>query len=325
MRAIVIKQHGNIDQLEIQELPTPIPNEDQVLIQVKAFGLNRAELYMRQGSWGDVAKVSGIECAGIVVSDPSGHFIKGQKVIAMMGGMGRTINGSYAEYTCVPATNVVAIETSMAWEDLAAVPESYATAWSCMHGNLNIKPGQSVLIRGATSALGLAAMNIAAHHGAEIIATTRKLENTPKLLDLGAKHVLLEQHHVSHELMRRYPYGIDAALDIVGNSTILDTLKTLKRYGRACLAGFLGGPAPIVDFNPIQHLPSDVYLSFFASFMFGTREYPLSAIPFQTIVDRCAQGIYRSAPVAVFEFEQIREAQKLMESSTVNGKIVIRI
>ncbi|MFZ6775761.1 zinc-binding dehydrogenase [Undibacterium sp. Ji83W] len=325
MRAIIIKQYGGAEQLDIQELPIPAPNPGQVLIQVKAFGLNRAELYMRQGSWGDVARVSGIECAGVIVEDPSGRWLQDQKVIALMGGMGRSINGSYAEYTCVPTSNVVAVETGMSWENLAALPESYATAWSCLHGNLGIRPGQALLIRGASSALGQAAINIAAHAGAYVIATTRTLDKAEQLKSLGASLVILEQGQIAQDIRHLYPQGLDAVLDLVGNSSIIDSLHGLKRYGRACLAGFLGGPAPIANFNPIHDMPCDVYLSFFASFMLGTPEYPLSAIPFQDIIGWAEQGIYQATPAGVFEFEQIRTAHEMMEASVARGKLVIRI
>ncbi|MCH8620915.1 zinc-binding dehydrogenase [Undibacterium sp. TS12] len=325
MRAIIIKQYGGTEQLDIQELPIPAPNPGQVLIQVKAFGLNRAELYMRQGSWGDVARVSGIECTGVVAEDPSGRWQQGQKVLALMGGMGRSINGSYAEYTCVPASNVVAVETGMSWESLAALPESYATAWSCLHGSLDIQPGQTLLIRGASSALGQAAINIAANAGVSIIATTRSPEKAEQLTSLGARQVILERGQITQDIRDLYPQGLDAVLDLIGNSSILDSLRSLKRYGRACLAGFLGGPAPIADFNPIRDMPCDVYLSFFASFMLGTPEYPLSAIPFQEIIQLAEKGTYQAAPAGVFEFEQIRTAHEMMEASVARGKLVVRI
>src|SRR5882724_12071625 len=146
MRAIIIKQPGGPEQLEIKDRPAPEPKPGHVIIEVKAFGLNRAEIYMRSGAWGPVAEVSGIECVGIVRSDPDGRFAKGQKVTALMGGMGRTINGSYAELVSVPAGNVAALATNLSWEDLAAIPESYATAWSCLHGNLAIAPGQTLVV-----------------------------------------------------------------------------------------------------------------------------------------------------------------------------------
>src|SRR5215470_1515200 len=110
---------------------------------------------------------------GEVVAAPGGGFRPGDKVAAFMGGMGRTINGSYAEQTLVPATNVVKIATPLPWEEFAVIPESYATAWTCLYGNLEIEKGQTLLLRGATSALGQAALNISADAGLNVIAATR--------------------------------------------------------------------------------------------------------------------------------------------------------
>src|SRR5579859_3301467 len=129
MRAIVIKQYGGPEVLSIEERPDPKPKPGHVLIEVKAFGVNHAETYMRAGTWPEATEISGIECVGLVKADPDGRLAPGQKVVAFMGGMGRTINGSYAELTNVPASNVVPITTGLAWELLAVIPESYATAW----------------------------------------------------------------------------------------------------------------------------------------------------------------------------------------------------
>src|SRR5689334_14641865 len=169
MRAIVIKQYGGPEVLALEERPEPQAQLGQVVVDVKAFGLNRAETYMRSGAWGDVAEITGIECAGIVKSDAEGRFAPGQKVAALMGGMGRLINGSYAERVSVPATNVVPIVTNLSWEEFAAISESYATAWSAVRGNLDLLPGQTLLVRGATSSLGQAAVNIAVELGARVI------------------------------------------------------------------------------------------------------------------------------------------------------------
>jgi NADPH2:quinone reductase len=151
MRAIVIKQYGGPEVLAVEERPDPEPKPGHVVIEVKAFGLNRAESYMRSGAWGDVAEITGIECVGIVRSDPDGRFAPGQKVAGLMGGMGRLINGSYAELTRVPSTNVVAVVTNLPWEEFAAISESYATAWSAVRENLALLPGRTLLVRGATS------------------------------------------------------------------------------------------------------------------------------------------------------------------------------
>jgi len=139
---MVFEEYGGPEKLIIKDLPVPEPGNGEVRVRVKAFGINRAETYMRKGAWGDVVRVSGIECVGEVDSDPSGALRPGQKVAAIMGGLGRTRNGSYAEYTCVPSTNIFRLETKLPWEELAAIPESYATAWICLFENLRLAKGQ---------------------------------------------------------------------------------------------------------------------------------------------------------------------------------------
>ena len=148
MKAIIISSYGGPEVLTVTELPDPVPAADEVLIAVRSFGLNHAEAYMRSGAMGEVAKVTGIECAGTVAADPSGRLAEGTAVVAILGGMGRTRNGSYAEFVTVPASNVVAVTTSLPWTDLVALPEVYATAWAGLRHNLDLRPGQTVLIRG---------------------------------------------------------------------------------------------------------------------------------------------------------------------------------
>src|SRR5215470_7939595 len=321
MRAIVIKKFGGLDGLVMENLPDPKPAVGQVLIQVKAFGINHAETHMRQGVWAEAAPVSGIECVGIVKECPGGEFAPGTKVVAFMGGLGRTINGSYAEYTCPPVTNVIAIKTELPWADLAVIPESYATAWMCLMRNLKIAKGETLVIRGATSALGRAAINIAADAGAHVIATSRKPERFASLIELGAARGEIERPDLSKHIAERKK--IDAVLDLVGNTTFMDSLAMLKRGGRMCLAGWLGGLGAVNNFNPLLQMPSGVYFTFFGSFVFGTSEFPVTDVPMQTIVDKVASGVYKAKPVRVFKFEEIREAQEVMESNKANGKMVV--
>jgi NADPH:quinone reductase len=325
MKAIVIREHGGPENLVVRDLPDPEPKSGHVVIEVKAFGVNHAETHMRQGQWPENSDVSGIECVGLVKADPDGQLTVGQKVVALMGGMGRTIRGSYAEYTNVPATNVVPIKTSLPWEDLAAIPESYATAWSCLYGNLQLSAGQTLVIRGATSALGQAALNMAASADARVIATTRSRDRFSKLEALGARHAVLEGPELSRRVRERHPDGVDAVLDLVGNSVVLDSLLTVRRGGRVCEAGWLGGLAPIASFNPILQVPSGVHFSLFGSFVFGMPQFPLSEVPLQTIVDRVAAGTYKAKPVRVYRFSEIQDAHRLMESNKANGKIVVSL
>jgi NADPH:quinone reductase-like Zn-dependent oxidoreductase len=323
MRAIIIEKFGGPENLVIKEIPDPEPQPGHVVIEVKAFGINHAEMHMRRGEWAEAAEVSGIECVGLIKSCPGGEFAVGTKVAALMGGMGRTINGSYAEFTRPPATNVAPIDTDLPWEYLAAIPESYATAWTCLFRNLELGEGQTLLIRGAMSSFGQAALNLAVNGGAHVIATARNQDRFEKLKALGASRVEIESPQLSEHIAERK--RIDAVLDLVGNSTILDSLALLRRGGRACLAGFLGGLAPVPDFNPLLQMASGVHFSFFGSFVFGQPGFPLSDVPLQTIAEQVAAGCYKAKPARVFRFEEIREAHRVMESGEAGGKMVVLV
>jgi len=159
--------------------------------------------------------------------------------------------------------------------------------------------------------------------GAEVIATTRRGDRFEKLESLGARRVEFEGPDLSSRISERK--RIDAVLDLVGNSTILDSLAMLRRGGRACLAGFLGGLAPVPDFNPLLQMSSGVHFSFFGSFVFGTPGFPLSDVPLQAIANDVAVGRYKAKPARVFRFEEIREAHKVMESNQAGGKMVVRV
>jgi NADPH:quinone reductase len=302
-------------------MPEPEPKLGHVVIEVKAFGINHAEMHMRKGEWAEAAEISGIECVGIVKSCPGGEFAVGAKVAALMGGLGRTINGSYAEYTRAPASNVALIESDLPWVELAAIPEIYATAWTCLFRNLEIKKGQLLLIRGATSSFGQAALKMSVNAGVRVIATTRNRERFSMLQKLGAERCEIERRDLSKQIAEAKK--IDAILDLVGNSVVLDSLAMLRRGGRACLAGWLGGLEPIADFNPLLQMASGVYLTFFASFAFGTPGFPLSDVPLQKIAEDAAAGRLDVKPARIFGFDEIREAHRVMEANEAVGKIVV--
>ena len=323
MRAIVITEHGGPDVLQVQEVPDPVPAADEVLIRVKAFGINHAETHMRKGEWPEATPISGIEAVGTVVRDPSGVLAEGTTVVTIMGGLGRTRNGSYAEYVAAAASNVAAINTTLDWTELAAIPESYATAWSILNGNLELQPEHTLLVRGATSALGQAAVNIAHDLGATVIATTRREERAELLRSLGADDVVVDDSQIAQHVRALVPGGVDRLLDLVGNSALRDSLQAVRARGRMCQAGFLGGLGPVDDFLPIIDLPSGVQLSFFGSFELGTEAFPLSAIPFQTIVEKVEAGDYHARPSRVLAFEEVADAHRLMESNEAAGKLVI--
>jgi NADPH2:quinone reductase len=322
MKAIALSNPGAPSTYIFKEFPIPEPLPGHVVIKVKAFGINHAEMHMRKGEWAETAEVSGIECVGLVHSCPGGEFAVGTKVAALMGGLGRTINGSYAEYTRAPVSNVVAIESDLSWEDLAAIPESYATAWTALFRNLELSSGQTLLVRGATSSFGQAAVNLAVNAGAKVIATTRNLDRSSKLLELGVQQVVQEVPKLSERLSS---VTVDAVLNLVGNSVLLDSLSIVRRGGRVCLAGFLGGLSPIYDFDPLLQMPSGVHFSFFGSFHFGAPGFPLSDVPMQKIANEVATGRYKAKPSEVFRFEEIMKAHELMEQSQAGGKLVVKV
>jgi len=321
MRAIVLEKFGGLDSLVYKDIPEPEPKAGHVVIEIKAFGINHAEMHMRRGEWAEAAPVSGIECVGLVKSCPGGEFPVGAKVAALMGGLGRTINGSYAEYTRAPASNVALIESDLPWAELAAIPITYATAWTCLFRNLAIQKGQLLVIRGATSSFGQAALKMAVNAGVRVIATTRNRDAFSIPDKLGAERCEIERR----DLSKHIPVAkkIDAVLDLVGNSVMLDSLAMLRRGGRSCLAGWLGGLDPIPDFNPLLQMASGVHLTFFGSFVFGMPGFPLSDVPLQQIAADAAAGRLDVKPTRIFRFEEIHEAHRVMEANEARGKMVV--
>src|SRR5882672_494590 len=202
MRAIVLDAPGPPDALTIRELPVPTPAAGWVLIEVRAFGLNRSELHTRQGLASGVTfpRVLGIEAAGVVAQCPGEEFPAGQQVATMMGGMGRTFDGGYAEYTCVPARQVIPFASDLEWATLGAVPEMLQTAYGSLTIGLDAQPGQSLLIRGGTSSVGMAAAVLAKRRKMTVLSTTRRAAKTAALTGVGVDHILIDDGNVAPQV-----------------------------------------------------------------------------------------------------------------------------
>lgn len=326
MKAIVISRFGGPEMLQHRNVPKPIPENGFALIEVFAFGLNHAETHMRKGEWDQWNPISGIECVELVSECPGGEFTPGQKVVAVMGGMGRTIPGSYGEFVNVPVTNVVALEATLPWQLLAAIPEAYGTAWTCVSTILDVQPGEQVLIRGATSTIGQEALKLAARIGAIITATTRRASQFDKLKTMGAAETKLETPQVSnkphdsqHESLR-----FDKVLNLIGNSVLLDSIGLTRSGGRMLQAGWLGGLEPVSDFDPMTQMASGVHFSLFHSKMLGSADFPLADIPLQEIVREIEKGELDVRPACVFRYEDIRGAHRMLEKGDSGGKIVVK-
>ena len=207
------------------------------------------------------------------------------------------------------------IPTDLPWAELAAILSS-THRWTCLFHNLIQRdqlscPWRAFFVRSGRPQNG-------GQRRRQVIAATR-----------GRALRRCKSSGRSCEIERRIYRNIsqaekiDAVLDLVGNSVVLDSLAMLCRGGRSCLAGWLGGLDPIPDFNPLLQMPSGVYLTFFGSFVFGTPGFPLSAVPLQQIAQDAAAGRLDVKPVRVFTFENIQEAHRVMEANQASGKMVV--
>src|SRR4051794_3955648 len=210
MRAVVLEAPGSPEALQIRELPIPDPRPGWILIRVKAFGLNRSGVHTRLGLAEGVTfpRVLGIEATGVVAAAPGGEFPVGQQVATMMGGMGRTFDGGYAEYTCVPASQVIPFRSELSWATLGAVPEMLQTAYGSLTIGLDARPGQSLLIRGGTSSVGMATAVLAKDRGLTVLSTTRRLDRTAALQAIGVDHVIIDDGEIAPKVRAIVPAGV---------------------------------------------------------------------------------------------------------------------
>src|SRR3954449_4735266 len=310
MRAVVLDAPGPPDALTIRELAVPTPAVGWVLIEGKAFGLNRSELHTRQGLASGVTfpRVLGIEAAGVVAECPGGEFPVGQQVVTMMGGMGRTFDGGYAEYTCVPASQVIPFVSDLGWSTLGAVPEMLQTAYGSLTVGLDAQPGQSILIRGGTSSVGMTAAVLAKQRNMTVLSTTRSSNKTGALTDVGVDHVLIDDGNVAPQVRAIFPGGVDTALELVGTPTLPDTLQSTRQYGVVCFTGMLSNVWTVRDFYPIEYLPRGVRLTAYHG---EADDLPPPVL--QEFLDAVAAGDVVVPIDRVYGFDQIVEAHEAME------------
>jgi NADPH:quinone reductase-like Zn-dependent oxidoreductase len=320
MRAVVLDGPGPPEALVIQDLPVPVPAAGWVLIRVKAFGMNRSELHMRLGLAQGVTfpRVPGIEAVGVVEQCPGGEFTPGQQVAALMGGMGRAFDGGYAEYTCVPASQVVPFRSGLDWAVLGAVPEMLQTAHGSLNVGLDAQPGQSVLIRGGTSSVGMATAVLAKQRGMTVLATTRNPAKSAALTAAGADYVLIDDGQVAGQVRQFFADGADAALELIGTPTLPDTLRSVRVHGVVCFTGMLSNQWTVRDFYPIDYLPRGVRLT-----AYGGEAADLPAPLLQGFLDSVAAGTAVVPVGRVYRFDQVVQAHADMEASRVSGKLVV--
>jgi len=322
MKAIQLDGPGPPEALQIRDVPMPVPAEGWVRIRVEAFGLNRSELHLRQGFATNATfpRVPGIECAGTIDDPGTTRFAVGQKVVAMMGGMGRTFDGGYAQFVTVPASQVIPIDTDLPWETVGAVPEMLQTAYGSLTTGLDLKPGQTLLIRGGTSSVGLAAATVARQIGARVIATTRQRERLDMLARHGVDHPLLDDGAIAHAVHELVPGGVDAALELVGTNTLRDSLRATRVHGTVCFTGMVSNEWTIRDFYPIEYIPAGVRLTAYGGEASDLPREVLQRYLVDVAAGRVTVPIHR-----VFAMEQIVEAHRTMEKNAAVGKMVVQV
>src|SRR3954471_8025266 len=258
MRAVVLDGPGPPEALKLRELPVPEPAPGWVLIEVKAFGLNRSELQTRLGLAHGVTfpRVPGIEASGIVAACPGGEFAPGQQVVAMMGGMGRQYDGGYAEYTCVPVAQAIAIESDLDWATIGALPETLQTAYGSLTVGLDAQPGQTLLIRGGTSSVGMTMAILAKQRGMTVFSTTRAPGKADALRAIGVDEVLIDDGEIAEQARALVPDGVDLLLELIGAPTMYDSLRATAVHGVVCFTGMLSNQWTVADFYPIDYIPS---------------------------------------------------------------------
>ena len=322
MRAAVLDAPGPPQALQIRNVPIPQPQAGQVLIQVKAFGLNRSELHTRLGLADGVTfpRVLGIEATGIVSEAPGGEFTTGQQVMAMMGGMGRTYDGGYAEYTCVPAGQVIAFDSDLEWGILGAVPEMLQTANGSLTIGLDAQPGESILIRGGTSSIGMATAVLAKQRGLTVLSTTRNPNKTEALHTVGVDHVIIDDGNIAGRVRAIQPGGVDNALELIGTPTLPDTLKATRVHGVVCFTGMLSNEWTVKDFYPIDYLPRGVRLT-----AYGGDANDLPSAVLSEFLKAVKDG-HATVPIHKhYQLDDIAEAHADMEAGTASGKLVVTI
>jgi NADPH:quinone reductase-like Zn-dependent oxidoreductase len=323
MRAAVCVRAGGPEVLEIRELPVPAVREGWTLVQVKGAGLNRSELRTRQGHSPSVMfpRVLGIECVGVVAASTDPGLPEGLTVAAVMGEMGREFDGGYAEYALLPSSLLMPVTTTLPWDVLAALPETYLTAQGSLDA-LGVAPGHQgrLLIRGGTSSVGMAAASIACGYGVETAATTRRRDKVASLTAAGVDHPLIDDGgSLAASLHEVWPEGPEWVLDLVGANTAVDSLRLVRRGGTVCMTGTLSGWT-IPDFEPVAMIPSGTKLTAFHSDNLKGRA---GATVLQRVVREVEAGVYRPNIDRVFDLDDIVAAHRYMENNEATGKLVV--
>ena len=314
MKAIVVHQSGPPEVLRYEEIPTPGTRPGWSVVKVQAVGVNRSEIFTRQGLSPTVTfpRVLGIECVGVVADSTTPTLVPGQKVAAIMGGMGREFDGGYAEYVLLPNDRIWPVHTSLTWEEFGAVPETFVTALGSIK-QLRLRADSRLLVRAATSGVGVATIQLvrALYPNAVIVGTTRKESKFDTLKALGCDEVILEDPQNAIQADEKF----DSILDLIGPSAIRHSFAVMKRGGIVCNTGLLGGQWTLENFDPI--------IDTCGGYLTGYHSGDATAALLQDAITIIEAHAIDVTPHKVLPLQEASQAHALMESGAGYGKYVL--
>ena len=315
MKAIVIYEAGGPEKLVCTEVPVPQVKPGWSLVRIKGRGVNHSEIFTRDGQSPSVSfpRILGIECVGVIAetTDPK-RLPVGEKVISIMGEMGRAFDGGYAEYALLPNQQIYPVTTDLPWTILAALPETYYTAYGSMK-NLRITEGSRILVRGGTSGVGIAFARLvkSGFRDVQVTGTTRNLRKAQALLEEGFDQVVEDRNQV---LQTGEKY--DRIFDLIGPAALRDTFAHTAAGGIICVTGLLGGEWTLDDFDPLEDLPANGYLTAFHSGNVTERSL-------QEMLDYVETHRVDCRPEKVFDLSEMAKAHEYLGSSRSFGKVVV--
>lgn len=317
MKAVVLTKPTKAEAIVLSEVEVPTVKPGWVLVKIKAFGLNHSEQILREfeieNDYINKPIIPGIECVGEIADASDSGLEVGQKVVALMGGMGRSFGGSYAEYALLPVHHVFPVESNLSWTEMGAIPETYFTAWGSLFQCLRLNPDDKLLIRGATCALGYAAIQLAKALGCTVVGTTHKEEKLSLLKEAGCDECILDDGTINGKVN-----GVTKALELVGIKTLRDTMFALDEGAIVCNTGVLGKVYEWDGFDPIKDIPNGVYLTGFFS------NYPTQKM-IQEIFSFMDEHHLKPLVGAIFDLDHINKACIALDRGKVNGKIVVEV
>lgn len=326
MKAIAITRPGGPEVLELVERPTPSPGDSEIRVRVRASAINRADLLQRRGHYpappGAPADIPGLEYAGEVEEAGRGVAMwnAGDRVMGIVGG------GGHAEYVCVHEGEAVRVPADMDWEDAAAIPEAFMTAWDAMVPQAELVPGERVLIHAVASGVGTAAVQIARELGAITLGTSRTPAKLDEVMgmDLGLDHPIDASGDEWEDAVREVAgdSGIDVTLDLVGGGYHPRNVRLAAVKGRIVVIGLIGGARAEMDLGLLLRKRLRLMGTVMRTRTLDEK-IALARAFSEAMVPAFEAGRLRPVIDTVFPFEEIGQAHKRMESNISIGKVVL--